>query len=223
MNLPARLFSGLFEEIVYDVAYDILYDYPSNDACAVCHHELHGKAHEGHGPSYQGSSYSDHLMVPCLHCSRTLSSHRYSSHLEKCLGLGGRRAKKDTLNVSKKHDAGSTSTATIGSAPHQGHARLSSSSSASSMTATTAATAMATVSASSASRLTAATSTAALSSGSGDMLDPATSLTTANPFDFMTDSSGLSSFDPSESDSDLFSSQPHTQARGTKKKSAKKK
>lgn len=50
--------------------------------------------------------YSHNPLYECLVCSRQVSSNRYAPHLAKCLGIGGKGARKGAARNAKAGDKG---------------------------------------------------------------------------------------------------------------------
>ena len=56
-------------------------------------------------PTPSGSAkpdyYSHNPLFECLVCSRQVSSNRYATHLAKCMGMGGKGARKGAARSAK--------------------------------------------------------------------------------------------------------------------------
>lgn len=115
-----RLLGSLLNEIVVDTALDVHSSVKrSKRRCAQCgelyvsrhSHSCtkHGRhrTHPGNADSASAANgtktdyYSNNPLFECLVCSRQVSSNRYATHLEKCMGMGVKMSRKGSARNAK--------------------------------------------------------------------------------------------------------------------------
>ncbi|WFD31668.1 hypothetical protein MSPP1_002707 [Malassezia sp. CBS 17886] len=109
-----RLVSSLLHEVVVDTALETHSALKrARRPCACCGKDRcgsHGTFDAGAGangtkPDY----YSNNPLFECLVCSRQVSSNRYATHLEKCMGMGAKTSRKGCSRMAKSNSNAATS------------------------------------------------------------------------------------------------------------------
>ena len=96
----------MLHEVVVDTALDAHERIKRNKgACGRCGKQC--KTHTlsawqaGGGAGPKSDYYSNNPLFECLVCSRQVSSNRYATHLEKCMGMGLKAPRKTATRTAK--------------------------------------------------------------------------------------------------------------------------
>ncbi|WFC99614.1 hypothetical protein MYAM1_002359 [Malassezia yamatoensis] len=101
----SRLFSSLLNEIVVDTALEThqkvkLHNKECSHCGGNCSKQVASDSlNQANGPKQD--YYSNNPLFECLVCSRQVSSNRYATHLEKCMGMGMKLSRKSSSRNAK--------------------------------------------------------------------------------------------------------------------------
>ncbi|KAJ3229738.1 hypothetical protein HDU78_008870 [Chytriomyces hyalinus] len=99
-NVVDTVFESILEQCMYEVAYEAhREDKLSKSICQICLKKCRCYVIKPAVDIY-GNSPTPATMekLKCIKCSTLFPTNRYAAHLEKCLGLGGRRAASRSVN-----------------------------------------------------------------------------------------------------------------------------
>lgn len=129
MRQESRLLDSLINEVVVSVALEVhgrakrakmdclLCDQPYVQNVSDFSEPTHGKFfayfnEAGDSATYVNGTktdyYSNNPLFECLVCSRQVSSNRYATHLEKCMGIGNKSVRKSSIRNAKSMSSAAT-------------------------------------------------------------------------------------------------------------------
>ncbi|KAI9331875.1 hypothetical protein BDR26DRAFT_659640 [Obelidium mucronatum] len=97
------VFESLLEQCLYEIAYEMhREDTLSKASCQICQKNCRCYVVKPSADIFGNTPTPATLeKLKCIKCAHTFATNRYAQHLEKCLGLGGRRAASRTVNKSR--------------------------------------------------------------------------------------------------------------------------
>ncbi|KAJ3295168.1 hypothetical protein HDU79_009740 [Rhizoclosmatium sp. JEL0117] len=98
-----EIFNSIMEQCIYEVAYEMhredkLVKAPCQICLKKCRCYVVKPAVDVFGNAPSPATLE---KIKCIQCGHPFSTNRYAQHLEKCLGIGGRRAATRTVNKSR--------------------------------------------------------------------------------------------------------------------------
>ncbi|KAI8621111.1 hypothetical protein BC830DRAFT_1095878 [Chytriomyces sp. MP71] len=115
------VFENILEQCIYELVYEAhREDKQASSACQICLKKCRCYVVK---PSLDifGNAPTPATLekLKCIKCSTLFPTNRYAAHLEKCLGLGGRRAASRSVN--KKHLMPNQSSPTLNDSDQEDH------------------------------------------------------------------------------------------------------